>query len=101
MPELPTMELYRYRAHRTLQELHGFRRLVGQIKADGVKEPILLATDGQHAVVEDGHKRIEAAVQLGIKTLPVAINRRQFSLTRRVKYPLGAELAALLQQPEE
>lgn len=93
---LPTIELYRYRAHRTLQELHNYKNLLISVRCDGIKEPVRLATDGVHAVLEDGHKRVHAAIELGIKRLPVTIVQRQFGRNRRVKYPLGPELAELL-----
>ena len=99
MAELPTLELYRYRAHVTPYELYSYRRIKDDIARHGVREPVVLACDGSHVVVEDGHKRIEAAIELGIKTLPVEINRRRFSATRRVKYAIGPLLAELLTPP--
>lgn len=101
MPEISTTELYRYRAHRTVQDLHGYRRLLTRIREDGkVKEPIEIATDGKHVVVEEGHRRIHIAIELGIKKLPVKITRRQFGRNRRMKFSIGPELAAILNPPQ-
>lgn len=100
--EISTTELYRYRAHRTVQDLHGYRRLMTRIREDGkIKEPIEIATDGKHVVVEEGHRRIHIAIELGIKKLPVKITRRQFGRNRRMKFSIGPELAAILNPSEE
>jgi len=42
--------------------------LVASIRSEGIREPILLGTDGR---VWDGHHRIYAAHLLGIEVIPV------------------------------
>lgn len=42
--------------------------LIASIRADGIREPILLGSDGR---VWDGHHRICAAMHLGLDTVPV------------------------------
>jgi hypothetical protein len=94
--ELPALELYRYRAHTTPTELHDYRTLRYDIGEKGIREPVQIATDGQYAILEDGHKRVCIAIELCIDMLPVKIVRRQFSAKRRVKWPIGTGLAELL-----
>jgi hypothetical protein len=101
MPEISTIELYRYRAHRTCQDLHVYRNLLRRVEEDGeIKEPIELATDGVHVVVEEGHRRIHVAIELGIQKLPVTITHRRFGRKRRMKFQIGPELAAILNPPQ-
>src|SRR6516164_9303165 len=84
MAEISTRELYRYRSHRTLQELHDYKKLRVRIKTEGVRVPLELETDGQYVFLAEGHKRLMIAVELGIKRLPVTIIERPFSTRRRV-----------------
>lgn len=44
------------------------RDLIDSIKVDGIREPILLGTDGR---VWDGHHRITVAMHLGLDSVPV------------------------------
>ncbi|WP_300747603.1 hypothetical protein [Pseudomonas sp.] len=102
MPEISTKELYCYRSHRTLQELPDYRRLRRHIMADGeIKEPVELVTDGRHVFLQEGHKRLMIAIELGIPKLAVTITRRPFSRTRRMKFGIRPELAALLAPAQE
>jgi|SRR6516162_720597 hypothetical protein len=98
MAEISTRELYRYRSHRTLQELHDYKKLRVRIKTEGVRVPLELETDGQYVFLAEGHKRLMIAVELGIKRLPVTIIERPFSTRRRMKYLIGPELAELLKE---
>lgn len=44
------------------------RKLLDRIQAEGIREPILLGTDGR---VWDGHHRIVIAMHLGLDSVPV------------------------------
>ena len=46
----------------------GTRELMEKVKAEGIREPILLGNDGR---VWDGHHRITVAVAMGVETVPV------------------------------
>lgn len=46
----------------------GTRKLLDRIRAEGIREPILLGTDGR---VWDGHHRIIIAMHIGIDSVPV------------------------------
>ena len=96
MPELSTQELYKYRVHAVPREIHAYRHLVRQIATEGIREPVVLLTDGRHVALEEGHKRVEAAMQLGIRSVPVEIRPHRFGYKRRYKFPIGRGLAELL-----
>ena len=96
MPTLPTREVYGYQSHRHLPELHDYKNLKRDVGQNGVKEPVDIVTDGQVCYLEDGHKRLWAAIENQVRTLPVNIIQRPISVRRRIKYPLGEELSKLL-----
>jgi len=98
MAEISTKELYRYRSHRTLQELHDYKKLRVRIRTEGVRTPVELHTDSRFVFMAEGHKRVMIAIELGIKTLPVTVTEREFSRSRRMKYRIGPELAELLKE---
>ena len=98
MPEMSTAELYRYRSHRTLPELHDYKKLRVRIRTEGVRTPVELVTDGRFAFLQEGHKRVMIAMEMGIEHLPVTIIERPFSVTRRMKFLIGPELAELLEK---
>lgn len=47
------------------------RMLAKEIKAEGIREPILLGSDGR---VWDGHHRLAVAMRLDIKQVPVVFS---------------------------
>lgn len=100
MPELSTQELHRYRQHVVPREIHAYKALVRSIEEKGILEPIELLTDGRYVVLREGHKRVEAARQLGIRTVPVTILRKRFGPKRRYKWPIGPGVADLLAAQE-
>lgn len=100
MPELSTHEIYRYRVHAVPREIHAYKMLLRDVIENGIQEPVTILTDGRHVALEEGHKRVEAAMQLGIKTVPITIVRRAFGYKRRYKFAPGREMAALLAHPE-
>lgn len=51
-----------------LKNSSGMLALIYSIRAEGIREPILLGSDGR---VWDGHHRIVAATLLGIHEVPV------------------------------
>lgn len=51
-------------------------RLMDSIRADGIREPILLGSDGR---VWDGHHRIVAATKLGFSHVPVVFSGEEKS----------------------
>jgi hypothetical protein len=74
-----------------IRPLHSTHRVVGfnaEFHPSLQGAAVLLATVGVDAVLEDGHKRVTVALELGIPTLQVTINQRQFSRNRRVKWPI-------------
>lgn len=44
------------------------RALLERVRAEGIREPVLLGTDGR---VWDGHHRIVVAMHLGLDSVPV------------------------------
>lgn len=70
--------------------------LEADIEANGVLEPLTIKTNGQLAVLVDGHSRVRAAQRLGIKKLPVQVLPDNF---RRMRHnggfpPLDSALAS-------
>lgn len=94
--EMSVKELFGYRVHRNLHELHDYKNLRKNVAQHGVLEPVDIVTDGRHCYLEDGHKRLHAAVENSIKTLKVRIFQREISARRRMKYPLGPEMQQIL-----
>jgi hypothetical protein len=78
------------------RQIHAYRVLVSDIEANGIREPVELVTDGQHVALREGHKRVEAAMQLGLPTVPISLSIRPFGPRRRFKYPLGAGLQKMI-----
>ena len=50
------------------------QRLLAEVREDGIREPILLGTDGR---VWDGHHRITVAMHLGLDSVPVEFAARK------------------------
>lgn len=47
--------------------------LKSDIQRSGIHTPLVLATDGHHAELNDGHHRAQVARQLGITDVPVQV----------------------------
>lgn len=50
------------------------QRLLAEVREDGIREPVLLGTDGR---VWDGHHRITVAMHLGLDSVPVEFAARK------------------------
>lgn len=39
----------------------------------GIRRPVQLNTDGIHAQIDDGHHRVQVAIELGLQAVPVSL----------------------------
>ncbi len=58
------------RTHSLTRSKGSFRKLMNDIKTNGIKEPIKYVVSGGKKYVVDGHHRLSAAKRLGMKTIP-------------------------------
>lgn len=71
--ELPTDVLLRYYPAQIDHRLHTVPALELDIKENGIVKPLQLRTNGVLGLMTDGHQRLQIAVKLGIKKLPIQI----------------------------
>jgi ParB-like chromosome segregation protein Spo0J len=95
---LTITELNGYRAYYGDPRDSSVRTLVSDVRENGITEPLLVSTDGTHALLEDGNKRLNLAAELGLTELPVTVVHRTYPWKRRWmpgQYATGALLAHL------
>jgi ParB-like chromosome segregation protein Spo0J len=76
--------------------------LIDDIGANGVTNPLRLLSDGNKAVLDDGHHRLEVARGLGLTHLPIMVNQvapvvmREIEMDKkRVTHSVGEDIAGL------
>ena len=70
--------------------------LADDIARNGVREPVSLTTNGQHAIIDDGHHRAKAAQMAGLDSIPVRLGYDRWADEESGASPVGPGLAAWL-----
>jgi ParB family chromosome partitioning protein len=60
--------------------------LVASIRAGGIEEPLIVRPVGDRFVVINGHRRREAALRIGLATVPCQVKSVDISLARRTAF---------------
>ena len=64
---------------RTTKDVEAMAGLAQTIRETGILQPLLVRRDGDDLIVVEGHRRLEAAIAVGLPTVPVIIDDHELA----------------------